>query len=213
MRSSSITISALTAVALATFSLSALHAEWTDDPGAIALSGHVRSADEARWKACWSAPGLTVRRSRRPSSATRRGNSVSAARLGPGHYALRIRAAGYDLQGPAAVAVGARRAIADLTLRKTKDLAPNSPTRSGWRAFQGRRLRRDSCLVAPTATPWSACSDRRTRGGVRQGARTDGELREPELSAASQLRVSAPNLVRRFGAGTSTWPHTSRAST
>jgi len=125
MRSSSITISALTAVALATFSLSALHAEWTDDPGAIALSGHVRSADEGAMEGVLvsaRADGSTVTTTV-VSDATGQ-FSFPAARLGPGHYALRIRAAGYDLQGPAAVAVGARRAIADLTLRKTKDLAP-----------------------------------------------------------------------------------------
>ena len=45
-------------------------------------------------------------------------------RLEPGEYAIRIRAAGYDLEdrGPVAVAAG-KAASADLKLRKTKDLA------------------------------------------------------------------------------------------
>jgi streptogramin lyase len=45
-------------------------------------------------------------------------------RLAPGTYSLRIRAIGYDLEGPASVSVTAQRATeADLRLRKTPDLA------------------------------------------------------------------------------------------
>ncbi|HEX3114756.1 MAG TPA: carboxypeptidase regulatory-like domain-containing protein [Bradyrhizobium sp.] len=50
--------------------------------------------------------------------------SFPAVRLEPGQYSLRIRAAGYDLDGSASVAVAAdKAATADLTLRKTQDLA------------------------------------------------------------------------------------------
>jgi streptogramin lyase len=50
--------------------------------------------------------------------------SFPASRLEPGQYTLRIRAVGYDLDGPAAVEVHAQKAsIADLKLRKTEDLA------------------------------------------------------------------------------------------
>ena len=50
--------------------------------------------------------------------------SFPAARLEPGQYALRIRAVGYDLDNakPVEVAAG-KTATADLTLRKTEDLA------------------------------------------------------------------------------------------
>ena len=50
--------------------------------------------------------------------------SFPAARLEPGQYSLRIRAAGYDLDNPGPVAVAADKpATADLALRKTADLA------------------------------------------------------------------------------------------
>jgi len=47
-----------------------------------------------------------------------------ASRLEPGHYTIRIRATGYDLQGPSAVDLPANDpATLDLKLRKTADLA------------------------------------------------------------------------------------------
>ncbi|HLX16937.1 MAG TPA: carboxypeptidase regulatory-like domain-containing protein [Bradyrhizobium sp.] len=50
--------------------------------------------------------------------------SFPAGRLEPGQYSLRIRAAGYDLDGPDQIAVAADKpATADLALRKTKDIA------------------------------------------------------------------------------------------
>ena len=44
-------------------------------------------------------------------------------RLAAGHYALRIRAVGYDLDGPQAVELGAASAEVALKLRRTSDLA------------------------------------------------------------------------------------------
>jgi streptogramin lyase len=45
-------------------------------------------------------------------------------RLEPGHYSLRIRAVGYELDGPASADIAAgKAATADLKLRKAKDLA------------------------------------------------------------------------------------------
>src|SRR5580698_9204880 len=50
--------------------------------------------------------------------------SFSAARLEPGAYALRIRAVGYDLDGPTQVSVAAdKTTTADLALRAAKDIA------------------------------------------------------------------------------------------
>ena len=47
-----------------------------------------------------------------------------ASRLEPGTYAIRVRAAGYDLEGPSTVDIAAGRATQlDLKLRKTQDLA------------------------------------------------------------------------------------------
>src|SRR5260370_5954576 len=71
-------------------------------------------------------------------SAKRRGSTVTvtvvsdkagrysfpAARLEPGQYSLRIRAVGYDLDNSSPVSVAAdKTATADLTLRKTEDIA------------------------------------------------------------------------------------------
>jgi len=50
--------------------------------------------------------------------------SFPAGRLEPGHYSLRVRAVGYDLDSSAAADVAANAsATVDLKLRKTEDLA------------------------------------------------------------------------------------------
>jgi streptogramin lyase/mono/diheme cytochrome c family protein len=92
---------------------------------AQSLSGHVRSAEEGAME------GVLV-------SAHRDGSNITVTvvsdaqgryafptdRLTPGHYALTIRAVGYDLAGPDATNIAADApATADLTLRKTTDLA------------------------------------------------------------------------------------------
>ncbi|MEN3383738.1 MAG: virginiamycin lyase [Hyphomicrobiales bacterium] len=92
---------------------------------AAALSGQISSAEEGPME------GVLV-------SARRAGSTITvtvvsdaqgrynfpAAKLEPGQYTLRIRAAGYDLDHPALVEVGVPNAsTADLKLRKTEDLA------------------------------------------------------------------------------------------
>ncbi len=60
--------------------------------------------------------------------------SFPAGRLEPGQYSLRIRATGYDLDGPDQVVVAAdKTATADLALRKTRDLA-SQLTNAEWLA-------------------------------------------------------------------------------
>lgn len=60
--------------------------------------------------------------------------SFPAARLEPGQYSLRIRAVGYDLDGPDQVLVAAdKTATADLALRKTGDVA-SQLTNAEWLA-------------------------------------------------------------------------------
>ena len=94
-------------------------------PLAIAqpLSGRVTSAEEGAME------GVLV-------SAQRTGSPITitvvtgadgifsfpAAKLAPGHYALRIRAVGYELDGAAAADVPAKKTL-DLKLRKATDLA------------------------------------------------------------------------------------------
>jgi streptogramin lyase len=60
--------------------------------------------------------------------------SFPAARLEPGQYSLRIRATGYDLEGPDQILVAAdKTATADLVLRKTGDIA-SQLTNAEWLA-------------------------------------------------------------------------------
>jgi virginiamycin B lyase len=62
------------------------------------------------------------------------GYSFPAARLEPGVYSLRIRAVGYDLDGPTQVSVAAdKTATADFALRKTQDIA-SQLTNAEWLA-------------------------------------------------------------------------------
>ena len=107
----------------------------TAQGSAIAVRGHVSSADEPMME------GVIVTAKRAGGSTATsvvtdaRGEfQFPEARLEPGPYSLRIRAAGYDLGRPANVTVAAgEAAIADLTLEKTKDLA-SQLTNSEWLA-------------------------------------------------------------------------------
>ena len=65
--------------------------------------------------------------------------SFPAAKLAPGHYALRARATGYELDGPQAVDVPARPGVAtiDLTLRQAKDLAAQLTNTEWFTSFPG----------------------------------------------------------------------------
>ena len=110
-------------VAFAALSFS--HAVVAQNDGAIALIGQVTSVEEGPME------GVLV-------SARRTGSTIATtvvsdregryrfprARLEPGSYTLRIRAVGFDLEGPAAATIRASHAAtADLKLRKTGDLA------------------------------------------------------------------------------------------
>ena len=90
-----------------------------------ALTGQVTSADEGRME------GVLVSAKRPGSSITitavsdERGRyRFPSAKLGPGQYSLRVRAAGYDLDGPNAIDVAAgKTATAGLRFVKARDLA------------------------------------------------------------------------------------------
>jgi virginiamycin B lyase len=99
---------------------------------AAAITGHVTSAEEGPME------GVLV-------SAKKQGSSIAvtvvtdakgqysfpADRLDAGRYALAIRAAGYDLDGPKQVDVAAGGATADIKLVKTKNLA-NQLSNAEW---------------------------------------------------------------------------------
>src|SRR5206468_10900770 len=90
-----------------------------------ALMGRVSSVEEGPME------GVLVSAKRPGSTITttvvsnRRGEyRFPPGRLEPGQYALRIRAAGFELEGPDSVEVAAHKTIAaDLKLRKARDLA------------------------------------------------------------------------------------------
>jgi streptogramin lyase len=93
------------------------------DAMAQALSGRVTSAEEGAME------GVLVSAKRAGSTVTvtvatdAQGRySFPSGKLEPGEYALRIRAAGYDLDAPTTITIGAHT-TADLKLRKTEDLA------------------------------------------------------------------------------------------
>lgn len=91
----------------------------------VALSGRVASVEEGPME------GVLVSAKKAGSTVTvtvvsdvQGRYSFPAAKLPPGSYALRIRAVGYDLDGPRPAEVAARTtATADLRLKKTSDLA------------------------------------------------------------------------------------------
>ena len=115
------------AIATAAVALSLAAADLIRAAGspAIALTGQVSSEKEG------SMEGVLVSAKKDGSTITitvasdEKGNySFPASKLGPGHYSLKIRVAGYDLDGPKAVDVAPDRAAkADIKLRPTKNLA------------------------------------------------------------------------------------------
>ena len=124
-----ITGGALSAILIQTAAVR-LHAE---SPTPSALTGMVTSAEEGAME------GVVV-------SAKRDGSTVSisvvsdstgrfrfaATRLEPGHYILKARAAGYELDGPRAVDVAAgQQARCEIKLRKVKNLSA-SLTNGEW---------------------------------------------------------------------------------
>jgi virginiamycin B lyase len=93
--------------------------------GTMALSGHVSSTEEGPMEGVL----VSARRAGSPMTFTVVSDAqgryrFAGSKLQPGSYTLRIRAVGYDLDGPSTVAVGSgNTTTADLTLRKTTDLA------------------------------------------------------------------------------------------
>src|SRR5258708_849512 len=99
---------------------------------APALAGQVTSAEEGPME------GVLVSARKQSSTITvtvvtdAEGQySFPADRLDPGHYAIAIRAVGYNLDGPTAVDIAGGGAKADIKLAKTKNLA-NQLSNAEW---------------------------------------------------------------------------------
>ena len=119
------TTSALAAVAGALFCANAAFAEMQFDTPDLALTGRVTSPREGAMEGVL----VSAQRSGSPISVTVVTNesgrySFPVKRLPPGNYSLRIRATGYELDGPAAVDVAAKGTVtADLRLQQAPDIA------------------------------------------------------------------------------------------
>jgi hypothetical protein len=106
---------------------------------APALTGQVSAADAGALE------GVLVSAQKSQSSITitvvsdQNGRfSFPAAKLSSGHYALRIRATGYELDGPPATDVAdGKTANVDLKLRKTSDLAAQLTNTEWFMSFPG----------------------------------------------------------------------------
>src|SRR2546422_4968306 len=114
-------------IATATISLFVLssHLTGAGGSGSVALSGQVSANEEGPME------GVLVSAKQDGSTVTitvvsdEQGRyAFPSAKVGPGRYAIRIRAVGYDLDGPKAVDIAATTATADLKLRKAKNLVP-----------------------------------------------------------------------------------------
>ena len=113
-------------IALMAFSVFVLTPDFARAGGsAAALTGQVSSQKEGLME------GVVVGAKKEGSTITvnvtsdeKGGYSFPAAKLSPGRYALKIRAAGYDLDGPKAIdIVEGKVAKANIKLKPTKDLA------------------------------------------------------------------------------------------
>lgn len=117
-------------------------------PSPAALAGRVTSQEEGAME------GVVVSAKRPGSTITvsvvsdQQGHySFPANRLEPGHYALRIRAAGYALDGPKSVEIGSQKgATADIKLRKASvDEVASQLSDSEWlMSMPGTRAQKDS---------------------------------------------------------------------
>ena len=104
-----------------------------DPLGPPALVGQVSSQDEGPME------GVVVSAKKDGSTITvsvltdNKGHySFPASRLDPGHYTLKIRAVGYNLEAPAAADLAAQKpATADLKLVKAKNMIPQM-TNAEW---------------------------------------------------------------------------------
>lgn len=130
--------------------------------------------------------------------------SFPATKLGAGRYTLNIRAVGYELEESKAISVpDGTTATADLKLKKTANLA-HQLTDAEWLAsFPGSESQKRQLL---------GCTNCHTLERTARSTHSAEQFMNVLARMASyanqsfpphpQKRVSAPNLVRRFGAGT-----------
>lgn len=127
MRTRVLTLAVFAGLLMAAFHAAPSHVYAAADPlGPPALVGQVSSQEEGPME------GVVVSAKKDGSTITvsvltdNKGHySFPASRLEPGHYTLKIRAAGYSLAAPSAADLAAQKpATADLKLVKSKNLVP-----------------------------------------------------------------------------------------
>ena len=174
-------------------------------PRKTALTGQVSSVEEGPME------GVLV--SARPDGSTVTFTVVSDAhgrysfpstRIGSGRHTVNIRAVGYELDGPKTVDVDAdKAATADLKLRKTNNLA-SQLTDAEWLASVPGTEDQKKQLLGCTNCHTLERTLRSTHDAEHFMAVLErmASYANQSFPLHPQRRVSAPNLVRRFGAGT-----------
>jgi len=119
-----------------------------------ALTGQVSSAEEGNME------GVVVSAKKAGSTVTvsvvsdEQGRfNFPSAKLEPGQYTLRIRAIGYELDGPKTVNVGGQTAPVPLKLKKTRNLAAQLTSAEWFMSFPGSREQKafmDRCTSCHT---------------------------------------------------------------
>jgi streptogramin lyase len=130
--------------------------------------------------------------------------SFPSKRIGTGRHALKIRAVGYELDGPktADVSLG-KTTTADITLRKTTDLASQLTDAEWLASIPGTEDQKKQLLGCTNCHTLERTlkSTHDAQHFMDVVERMAGYANQ-SFPLHPQRRVSAPNLVRRFGAGT-----------
>jgi hypothetical protein len=156
----------------------------------VALSGTVTSNEEGPMEGVL----VSAQRSGSPITITvvsdaKGGYRFPEDKLAAGRYAIRIRAAGYDLESPREAQVGsATQGALDLRLRKTRTSPRSSPTPSGWSACPARRRRSQLLNCLGCHTPRARRAVEVHIGGVPHHGPADAGLMNQSIPGAPQLR-------------------------
>jgi streptogramin lyase len=130
--------------------------------------------------------------------------TVPPSRLGAGRYTVRVRAVGYELDGPTAIEVAADKpSTIDLTLRRAKNIVSQLTDAEWLASIPGTENQKKQLL---------GCTNCHTLERTLRSTHTAAQFMEVLERMAGyanqsfplhpQRRVASPNLVRRFGAGT-----------
>src|SRR5258707_1202513 len=181
------------------------HITGAEGSAKIALAGQVGSMEDGPMEGVLVSArlnGLTITTTVVSDERGRFG--FPAAKVGPGQNAIKIRAVGYELDGPKTVDVPAEKmATADLKLRKARNIASQLTDAEWLASIPGTENQKKQLLGCTNCHTLErtvrSTHDAEAFMGVLE--RMAGYANQ-SFPLHPQSRVSAPNLVRRFGAGT-----------